>query len=53
MDLAEGHNAAADALLKEDSEVGVFKVYNLGTGSGSSVLQVWISECGKIADNVC
>lgn len=39
MDLAEGHTAAVDKLLKE-SKGGIFKVYNLGTGSGSSVLQV-------------
>lgn len=40
MDLAEGHAAAIKVLLKEKGNAGIFKAYNLGTGSGSSVLQV-------------
>lgn len=39
MDLAEGHTAAVSKLLTE-KEGGIFKAYNLGTGSGVSVLQV-------------
>lgn len=39
MDLAYGHIAALVALLQENN-LGVFKAYNLGTGSGTSVLQV-------------
>lgn len=40
MDLAEGHAAAIKVLLKEKGNTGIFKAYNLGTGSGSSVLEV-------------
>ncbi|XP_065225200.1 UDP-glucose 4-epimerase-like [Planococcus citri] len=39
MDLAEGHIAAVGKLLTE-KKGGIFKAYNLGTGSGVSVLQV-------------
>lgn len=39
MDLAEGHTAAVHNLLAE-KKGGIFKTYNLGTGSGVSVLQV-------------
>ncbi|XKL60860.1 hypothetical protein PGB90_007917 [Kerria lacca] len=39
MDLAYGHIAALVALLQENN-LGVFKAYNLGTGSGTSVLQL-------------
>lgn len=38
MDLAEGHTTAVDKLLSENT--GVFKAYNLGCGSGYSVLEV-------------
>lgn len=38
MDLADGHVSALEKILRENC--GVFKAYNLGTGSGSSVLQV-------------
>ncbi|GIY19020.1 UDP-glucose 4-epimerase [Caerostris extrusa] len=38
VDLAEGHVAAVNEILKED--VNGCKVYNLGTGEGYSVLQV-------------
>lgn len=40
MDLAEGHAAAIKVLLEEKGNAGIFKAYNLGTGSGSSVLEV-------------
>lgn len=39
MDLAEGHTAAVGKLLAEKNG-GIFKAYNLGTGSGVSVLEV-------------
>lgn len=39
MDLAGGHTAAVDKLLAEKNG-GIFKAYNLGTGSGVSVLEV-------------
>lgn len=44
MDLADGHATAVDNILKErNNNGGTFKAYNLGTGFGSSVLQVcWI-----------
>lgn len=38
MDLADGHVSALEKILRENC--GIFKAYNLGTGSGSSVLQV-------------
>ncbi|KAK7576233.1 hypothetical protein V9T40_012519 [Parthenolecanium corni] len=47
MDLAEGHAAAIKVLLKEKGNAGIFKAYNLGTGSGSSVLQM-ISTFEKV-----
>ena len=40
VDLAKAHVAALKKLINNDSEEAVIDVYNLGTGKGSSVLEV-------------
>jgi UDP-glucose 4-epimerase len=42
VDLAQAHVKALESLLREDAEVGTcdYKVYNLGTGIGVSVLEL-------------
>ncbi len=49
VDLARGHVRAIDFLLSDAAQDNVAEVINLGTGSGSSVLQVhraWQDACG-------
>ncbi|KAF3342052.1 UDP-glucose 4-epimerase GEPI48 [Carex littledalei] len=39
VDLADGHNAALNKLFEKDSKIGC-EAYNLGTGKGTSVLEI-------------
>ncbi|RNA62147.1 UDP-glucose 4-epimerase GalE [Chryseobacterium nematophagum] len=50
VDLAKAHVAALEKLLTNDSEEAVIDIYNLGTGKGSSVLDV--VNAFEIANNV-
>lgn len=40
MDLASGHVAALKKMFADDAGSGCFKVYNLSTGNGASVLDI-------------
>lgn len=50
VDLAKAHVAALKKLMKDNSTEAVIDVYNLGTGKGSSVLEV--VNAFEIANNV-
>ncbi|CAA7387204.1 UDP-glucose 4-epimerase GalE [Chryseobacterium fistulae] len=50
VDLAKAHVAALEKLLNNDSDEAVIDIYNLGTGKGSSVLDV--VNAFEIANNV-
>ncbi|KAJ4809515.1 UDP-glucose 4-epimerase 4 [Rhynchospora pubera] len=48
VDLADGHNAALTKLFEKDSKIGC-EAYNLGTGKGTSVLEI-VSAFEKASD---
>jgi len=50
VDLAKAHVAALKRLMDDKSEVATIDIYNLGTGKGSSVLEV--VKAFEIANNV-
>ncbi|CAA7194507.1 UDP-glucose 4-epimerase GalE [Chryseobacterium potabilaquae] len=50
VDLAKAHVAALEKLLNNDSDEAIIDIYNLGTGKGSSVLDV--VNAFEIANNV-
>lgn len=50
VDVAKAHVAALQKLMNDQSEEGVIDIYNLGTGKGSSVLEV--VKAFEMANNV-
>ena len=50
VDLAKAHVAALKRLMEDDSEEATIDIYNLGTGKGSSVLEV--VKAFEVANNV-
>jgi len=52
MDLAEAHVLALQKLIELDQNYGFYDVYNVGTGRGSSVLEVLLSASKAVGHEI-